>query len=125
MGIIKLNNIQLYAYHGCMPEEAIIGSEYRVDLQVKTDLKKSALSDKLSDTTDYVTLNQIVKQEMLIRSELLEHVAQRIIRRVLTEHLEVKKVKIEIAKINPPIGGHVENVSVILKAKQIISKKIK
>lgn len=118
MGIIKLNNIKIYAYHGCMPEEAIIGSDYRVNIKVKTSLKKSALSDNLTDTTDYVALNLIVKQEMAIRSELLEHVAQRILNRIVNEHPDIKKATLELAKINPPIGGHVESVSVIMTAKQ-------
>lgn len=124
MGIIKLNNIQLYAFHGCMPEEAVIGSQYRVDLKVKAPLRQSAISDNLLDTTDYVALNQIVKQEMHVRSELLETVAQRIVNRILKEHTAIKKVRIEIAKINPPIGGHVESVSVKMSQKQNSSKKL-
>ena len=49
MGIIKVKNIRVYAYHGCLDEEGKIGSEYRVDLSVKADLKKSAKSDELRD----------------------------------------------------------------------------
>ena len=32
MGKIKLNNIRVHAWHGCLKEESIIGSDYRVDL---------------------------------------------------------------------------------------------
>ena len=70
MGTIKINNIRLYAYHGCLVEEGKIGSDYRVDLKVKTDLSKSAISDDLNDTVDYVHLNRIVKQEMAIRPHI-------------------------------------------------------
>ena len=45
MGKIQVNNIKLYAFHGCLDEEAKIGSEYRVDLEVKTNLQNSAQSD--------------------------------------------------------------------------------
>lgn len=124
MGKIILNNIKLYAYHGCLREEALIGSDYRVDLCVKSDLKKSAISDKLVDTVDYVTLNSIVKEEMAIRSELLEHVARRIIKRIENEFNNVKEIKIEVAKINPPIGGNVESVSVIMKSKNRKKEKL-
>lgn len=124
MGKIILNNIKLYAYHGCLREEALIGSDYRVDLCVKSDLKKSAISDKLVDTVDYVTLNSIVKEEMAIRSELLEHVAHRIIKRIENEFNNVKEIKIEVAKINPPIGGNVESVSVIMKSKNRKKEKL-
>ncbi|WP_299062981.1 dihydroneopterin aldolase [uncultured Polaribacter sp.] len=118
MGIIKVSNIKLYAYHGCLEEEAKIGSEYRVDIKVKADLKKSAKTDKLVDTVDYVHLNHIVKEEMAIRSELLEEVAQRILDRAFKEIRMIKKAKVAVAKINPPIGGNVEEVVIILTKKR-------
>lgn len=112
MGTIKLKNIRIFSYHGCLVEESKIGSDYRVDLEVKTDLRKSCISDKLADTVDYVLLNQIVVDEMAIRSELLEHVAHRIIVRVFAEAQSVSRIKIGVSKINPPIGGDVEVVTV-------------
>ncbi|NNK82269.1 MAG: dihydroneopterin aldolase [Flavobacteriaceae bacterium] len=112
MGIIKLENIRVFAYHGCLNEETKIGSDYRVDLQVKADLKKSAVSDKLQDTVDYVLLNSIVKEEMTVPSKLLETVARRIMKRVFKESEMVKKVSVSVSKINPPIGGDVEMVSI-------------
>lgn len=118
MGKIELKNIRVYAYHGCLVEESQIGSDYRVDLEVKANLSKSAKSDELSDTVDYVHLNAIVIREMAIRSKLLEHVAERIIHSVLSEIKMVKKVKVSVAKINPPIGGDVAEVKVIMKGKR-------
>lgn len=112
MGIIKLKNIRVYAYHGCMLEEGKIGSDYRVDVSVKADLSKSAQSDNLSDTVDYVHLNKIVKQEMAIRSKLLETVAKRILDRILLEMPLVEKADVAVSKINPPIGGNVAMVTV-------------
>jgi dihydroneopterin aldolase len=118
MGKIQVNNIKLYAYHGCLDEEAKIGSEYRVDLEVKTNLQNSAQSDELIDTVDYVHLNFIVKEEMAIRSKLLEHVAKRILDRTLSEIKMIKKATVSVAKINPPIGGNVEEVAIILSKKR-------
>ena len=112
MGSIKLKNIRVFAYHGCLVEEGKIGSDYRVDLKVKGDLSNSATSDELIDTIDYVHLNKIVKEEMAIRSKLLESVAERINNRVLQELIMVQKVKVSVSKINPPIGGNVAMVSV-------------
>ena len=114
MGIIQVNNIKLYAYHGCLEEEAKIGSWYRVAVEVKADIKKSAKTDNLKDTVDYVHLNLIVKEEMAIRSKLLEEVAQRILNRFFKVIPLIKKAKIEVAKINPPIGGNVEEVVIII-----------
>ncbi|QTE24329.1 dihydroneopterin aldolase [Polaribacter cellanae] len=118
MGIIKVNNIKLYAFHGCLDEEAKIGSEYRVDVAIKADLKKSAKTDNLADTVDYVHLNRIVKEEMAIRSELLEQVAQRILDRFFREIRMIRKATVSVSKINPPIGGNVEEVVIILTKKR-------
>ncbi|MFD2100166.1 dihydroneopterin aldolase [Flagellimonas iocasae] len=114
MGKIRVNNIRIHSNHGCLKEEMLIGSDYRVDLEISADLSLPSASDKLTETVDYVHLNNIVKEEMAIRSNLLEHVAKRIIDRIFLEINEVSKVKVEVSKINPPIGGDVESVTVIL-----------
>ncbi len=115
MGKITVNNIRVHSNHGCLKEEKLIGSDYRVDLEVFADLSKPAVSDRLSETVDYVHLNNIVKEEMAIPSKLLENVAQRILDRILKEIQMVDSAEITVAKINPPIGGDVESVSVKIK----------
>jgi dihydroneopterin aldolase len=115
MGIVRVDNIKLYAYHGCLEEEALIGSDYRVDVAVEADLNKAAASDDLQDTVDYVHIHQIVKEEMKIRSKLLEHVGMRILDRIFRELGAVSDARVIISKINPPIGGDVERVSVELR----------
>lgn len=118
MGVIKVKNIKLYAYHGCLEEEAKIGSWYRVDVKVKANLRKSAKTDNLEDTIDYVLLNHIVKEEMSIRSKLLEEVAQRILDRFFKEIRLLKKAEVSVSKMNPPIGGNVEEVVIVLSKKR-------
>lgn len=112
MGIIKVENIRVYAFHGCLKEETKIGSNYRVDLEVKANLENSAVSDELGDTVDYVLLNKIVKEEMQHPSKLLETVAKRILNRIFKEDALVKKATISVSKLNPPIGGDVEKVTI-------------
>jgi len=112
VGKIKLKNIRVFAYHGCLDEEGKIGSDYRVDLSVKGDLSNSAKTDSLSDTIDYVHLNRIVKEEMAKRAKLLETVAEKILNRILEEIIMVQEVKVDVSKINPPIGGNVAMVTV-------------
>jgi len=114
MGIIEVRNIKVFTNHGCLEEEAKIGSEYRVDIKIKADLSKSAKTDNLADTVDYVHLNKIAKEEMAIRSKLLEQVAQRIIDRIFNEIPMVMEAEVSVAKINPPIGGNVGEVVIIL-----------
>ena len=112
MGTIRLKNIRTFSYHGCLIEEGKIGSDYSVDLEIRANLKHSAESDNLKDTVDYVHLNKIVIEEMAIRSNLLEHVTKRIIDRALAELETVTKIKVAVSKLNPPIGGDVESVTV-------------
>lgn len=114
MGKIKINNIRVHAWHGCLPEESIIGSDYRVDLVVTADLTKPSETDRLKDTIDYVLLNNIVKEEMSTKSKLLEHVAKRILDRIFAEVPNITSAEISVSKINPPIGGDVESVTVVL-----------
>ena len=112
MGKIYLKNIRVYAFHGCMDEEEKIGSDYVVNLAIDADLNVSSQSDNLKDTVDYVSLHAIVKEEMSIRSKLLEKVADRILKRILKDHRQVILVKVKVAKINPPIGGNVDEVAI-------------
>lgn len=118
MGIIKVENIRVFAHHGCLKEETAIGSDYRVDLKVKADLKTSAKLDQLEDTTDYVFLNKVVREEMNIPSKLLETVAQRILTRIFNENKMVTRATVSVSKINPPIGGDVEMVTIKMSAKR-------
>jgi len=115
VGQVLLNNIRIYAFHGCMDEEERIGGDYIVNLEVETDMVQPSKSDLLEDAVDYVSLNAIVKEEMSIRSKLLEHVAQRIMDRILKQFPKVESVAISVAKQNPPIGGDVGEVCVRLK----------
>ncbi|GAA3588690.1 dihydroneopterin aldolase [Flavivirga amylovorans] len=118
MGIIKVENIRVFAYHGCLKEETKIGSDYRVDLEVKADLQNSAKTDRLSDTVDYVFLNRIIKEEMEVPSYLLETVARRILDRIFNEDKLVKKATVLVSKLNPPIGGDVERVTIKMTDKR-------
>ena len=118
MGIIKVENIRVFAYHGCLIEETKIGSDYRVDLKVKANLQESAKTDKLSDTVDYVLLNRIIKEEMAVASYLLETVAKRILNRIFEEDNMVTKATVWVSKLNPPIGGDVARVTIKMTDKK-------
>ena len=91
MGSVILNDIRIYAFHGCMEEEARIGSDYIVNLEVETNMEEASRSDDLDDAVDYVKLLYIVKNEMLIRSKLLEHVVQRIVHQIMKDFAKEKK----------------------------------
>lgn len=114
---IEVNGIQLYAFHGCLEEEGRIGGHYIVDVSLTTDFTSAALNDDLTQTVDYVDINRIVAEEMAIRSKLIEHVGQRISRRIFQELKAIEKLKVKITKVCPPINGDVQNVAIIIKSK--------
>ncbi|WP_417291518.1 dihydroneopterin aldolase [Corallibacter sp.] len=118
MGIIKVENIRVFAHHGCLKEETKIGSDYRVDLEIKANLQTSAVTDQLQDTVDYVLLNRIVREEMQQPSHLLETVAKRILTRIFKEDALVSKATVWVRKLNPPIGGDVEMVTIKMTEKK-------
>ena len=113
---IHLESIQLYAYHGCLPEEALIGSNYTVDVVMETNFSDAALHDDLNETIDYCIVFTIVKEEMAIRANLLENVALRIVNRFKSELKALHKVKLTVTKLNPPMNGNVKGVSIIIEA---------
>ena len=113
MGTILVSGIKIYGYHGCLEEEAIIGGNYVVDIEIETDFEKAAVTDDLSKTIDYVTVYEIVKTQMAIRSKLIEQVAKRICDSMLEKLPQIKKTYVKLTKLNPPMNGDVQQVSVI------------
>jgi dihydroneopterin aldolase len=109
---IDLVDQREYAFHGCLPEEAIIGSDYLINVRAWADVTHSAHSDALGDTVDYVALRRIVSEEMAVRANLLETVLERITTRVLKEHPMVERISVSLAKLNPPLDGDVKAVRV-------------
>lgn len=114
MNKILVEGIKLYAYHGCLEEEARIGGNYIVNVSMETNFDKAITDDELSSTIDYVRVYEIVKAEMAIRSKLIEHVGGRIIEKLKTEFTQLNKTEVKITKLNPPMNGDVERVSVVI-----------
>lgn len=116
MNTILVEGIKVYAYHGCLEEEARIGGNYVVDVTMETDFSLAAKTDDLSKTIDYVIVYNIVKAQMAIRSKLIEHVGQRIVDELKKEFSMLKKVSVKVTKINPPMNGNVNSVSIVISA---------
>lgn len=106
--------MEFYAYHGCYEAERVIGSRFVVNLEIVTDLEKSALSDNIDDTLNYQTAWELVKEQMDLKSNLLENVAGRIIAALYEKFSFISKATVKVSKMNPPMGGQIEKVSVKL-----------
>ena len=111
MGKIMLEGMEFFSFHGCFKEEQIIGSRFTVDLEVDADTAAAERTDHLHDTLDYTGLYRIVKREMEQKSYLLEHVAWRISEALRSEYPAILSIRLKIAKINPPMGGKMKQVS--------------
>lgn len=111
---IMLENITFFAYHGVLEHEREVGNIFVLNVRMKVDLDESGKTDDLKDTVNYADVYEIVKQEMVVPSKLLEHVATRIIRRLKKEFSQIESVELKLSKKNPPVGGAVEFASVEL-----------
>lgn len=115
MSVISIEGMEFFAYHGCFTEEQIIGTKFRIDLFLEVNTSKAEESDKLTDTVNYQEVFMMVKEEMKIKSKLLEHVGRRILDKVKIQFPEVEKARIKIRKLNPPLGGKMDFVSLELE----------
>lgn len=109
---INIEGIELYAYHGCLEEEAKIGGHYTVDVYILTDFTEAAELDDLDKTIDYCSIYEISKAEMAIRSKLIEQVCKRIYHRILKTHPGIQSLRVKVTKHSPPMNGDVKQVSV-------------
>jgi 7,8-dihydroneopterin aldolase/epimerase/oxygenase len=115
MGLIQIENMEFYAFHGHFKEEQIVGNKFLVNLTIETDMQKPKESDNLRDAVNYQKAYQIVKDEMEKKSHLLEHIAGRILDALYSEMSGIKKATIKVSKMNPPMGGKIGSVSVVME----------
>jgi dihydroneopterin aldolase len=116
MGLITLEGIRVFAYHGHLPEEATLGGHFIVNVSVETDSLEVEQSDNLKDTVDYVKIIEIVKQQMAIRADMIEAPSRRIVNEILLLK-KVLKVKVEVEKKQVPIDACFDKISVATEGK--------
>ena len=114
MATIALEGMEFHAYHGCFAEEQVTGNTFYVDIYFDTDTSMAEDTDDLNETVNYAEVYEIIKAQMEIKSKLLENVGKRIIDAITKRFPEVETIELKVSKMNPPIGGKVDNVSVIL-----------
>ncbi len=114
MGLIRIEDMEFYAFHGHYREEQIVGNHFMVDVTIETDTDKAGKSDELRDTLNYQTVYLVVKREMETTSNLLEHIATRILDALYNELSGIIKASVKVSKLNPVMGGRIGRVSVDL-----------
>lgn len=114
MGLIEINGMEFFAYHGCYDTERVVGNKFLVDVTLETDCTLPAQSDNIQDALNYVAVYEVIAREMMITSHLLEHVARRILDAISATFPQVQHITLKVAKLNPPLGGKITSTSVTL-----------
>lgn len=112
---ISIEGVRLYAYHGCLEEEGKVGGEYIVDVYLQTDFMEAAQTDDLNLTIDYCTVFNICREEMAIRSKLIEHVCKRIYDKLQITFPRLLHTKVVVTKLLPPMHGPVDKTCVVIE----------
>lgn len=118
MSMIAVEGMEFYSYHGCFKEEKLIGTHFTVDFYFTNDTTRAEVTDDLKETVSYLDVYQLIKKEMEISSDLLEHVGRRILRKVFADYETIEWAKVKIQKMNPPLGGKMKSVSFTLEDKR-------
>lgn len=111
---INLCNMKFRAFHGVMPHESVVGGDFEVNVVIDADLRDACESDDVRDTISYADVYDIIKFEMDIPSQLLEHVAARIFNRLSGHYQEIKSLEVRVAKLHPPMNGEVEKAEIVI-----------
>ena len=114
MGLILVEGMEFYAFHGHFKEERIVGNKFIVDVSIETDMTIPSKTDSLKDAVDYQKAYTIVRTQMEKKSYLLENIAGRIVDAIYSEMTGIKKITVKVSKLNPPMGGKIGSVSVVL-----------
>ena len=109
---IRMEGMKFYAFHGVLPQENLVGAYYYVDLKIKTDFTRAAETDELEGTINYADIYAAVKEEMSTPSLLLEHVCQRIARRLFHDFPTIETIDLRLSKENPPMGACAKSIGV-------------
>lgn len=115
MGLIQIEDMEFYAFHGHYREEQKVGNKFLVNLSIETDMTIPSKSDNLRDAVNYQRAYEIVRAEMGKKSYLLENIAGRIINALYSELKGIKKITVKVSKLNPPMGGKIGSVSVVME----------
>lgn len=112
-GIMELSGLEFHAYHGCLESEKKEGNRFIVDFKAVYKVRRPAKTDDIQDAADYSVIYELIRKEMETPSELLEHVANRIMNAVKDQFSHaLPLIKVTVTKCNPPIGGPCEGAKI-------------
>ena len=111
---IFLNKLRFRAFHGVQPQERLVGGDFIVTLRIGYPWQQAMTSDDVADTLDYAAVYAVVKHEMALPSQLLEHVAGRIAKTLCRQFPAITSIDLWLTKMMPPMGADCEGAGVEL-----------
>ena len=121
-GIIELEGMEFHSFHGGLEREMIAGNLFVVDFKGELDMRAAAESDNLEDALNYAEIYDVVAAEMAVPSELLEHIAGRIVKALAEKFPQLDSFSVRVSKRRPPVAGVVQwsRVTLLYHTKQPI-----
>ena len=108
IGTIELEGMEFRAHHGCLDREKVVGNDFVVDFRGDVDMAAAMESDNLEDAVNYALIYDVVAEEMAKPSDLLEHVAGRIVKALKDRFPEFERFSVRVSKKRPPVDGIVQ-----------------
>ena len=102
---IILKDLGFFGYHGVMPEEAVLGQRFFVDLTCGVDLGQAGRSDDLEHSISYADMYDVAKaafEEQ--RFKLIEAVGQHIVDRLFETFPAIRWIEVKVRKPSAPIA---------------------
>ncbi len=113
MDLIKIENLEVYAYHGVYPEENRDGQAFYINAVLHTDVREAGRNDDLESSTDYGKVCHFMADWMVENTcKLIEAVAERLAEACLLEFPLIRKITLEIRKPQAPVELPFESISV-------------
>lgn len=112
---IEISRLLLHGYHGVAGQERIVGNSFEISLRIRYPAQMSLSTDDVADTLNYAEVIEVVRAEMSVQSQLIEHVAGRIRNSLMKRFPEIEGGMIKVAKLCPPCGVQLAEVACVIE----------
>lgn len=110
---IKIENLEIFAYHGVFPEEREKGQFFYVDATLYLDIHKAGKTDDLSYSINYGEVCHFIYNFMKQHTfSLIETVVERLAESVLLAFPLILYLELTVKKPEAPVGLPFGNISI-------------
>lgn len=124
MDVIRLAGMIFYGYHGVSAAEKETGRRFEVDCELEADLAAPGLSDKLTDTIDYVAVYNCIREVVEGKAYSLVESLATTLADIILEKFPIYRVTLKVRKKIPPIAGTIEHIEIEVTRRQPDASKI-